>query len=240
MYLIAIVGILAAGSGVMSSCMSAPRAEPRSTRPPELSLDDTDPEHGRVRLLWAQRFYEGGQWDGPSRLLTLCETTTGMEETGRTLDFSAYTDCREGLRLDARVPLGGEYWSPPEVFSEGRDDFALLTIESGGSATNRSYALIWLGGWVDPQPARAIPIECPLAALGHLVGPDQYSAPGRVWIGLRQHAQPPLRFSFSIWNAGESNNFPTGGSVSGTMRVDRGSDGRPERLVVDRWEFVRE
>jgi hypothetical protein len=200
----------------------------------EIAFDRTDPMRGPVRLVWLQRlFYEDQRWDRPPALLTIHEVSVWNQDP--VYECSAYTLTRAGPRLDARVGLGSGSWSAPTVFADAGDTFALFTTECGGSSTYRTYALIHLG----QDGAREVPIEHPLDPLGHLLGPGQHSEPARTWIGESPDGVPPLRFEFSIWNQDESNNFPTGGSVSGTMRVQRDAAGRPQSLAVETWEQTK-
>jgi hypothetical protein len=146
--------------------------------------------------------------------------------------LSAYAVTSHGLRLDVSVRHDAPYWSVPAIFQDGRDTLVLFETQDAGSATYREYGLLVL----DEAGAREIPIEAPTATLARLIAAGQNSDEGRTWIGFLPEYGPALAFEFSIWNRGESNNFPSGGTVHGGMRVRRDAEGRAERLVVGEWE----
>lgn len=222
-------------STVACECATRPATKPETEGSfGEIASDHTDPTLGLVRLIWLQRlFYEDQQWSRPAVLLTIHEVSARNQEP--VYECSAYTLTQAGPRLDVRVGLGSGSWSVPTVFADAGDTFALFATESGGSSTYQTYVFFHLC----QDGAREVPIEPPLDSLGYVLGTGQHSEPGRTWIGQFPVGAQPLRFEFSIWNRDEWNNFPTGGSVSGTMRIRRDAAGRPESLAVESWELTK-
>lgn len=198
----------------------------------EVCTDYTDETSGQSRrLLWLQRLFDDLGADRAPALLTV-HVTDGQGEWP-IYSLSAYSLTVAGPRLDVCVPLAGASWSPPILFRDGGDYFAFFETDMSGSASCRFCAVIYLGD----DRASQVPIEAPLVALAHLIDEGQHSEPARTWIGRDETGMGPLAFSFAIWNPGEHDNFPTGGSVAGTMCVRRDEGGRPEMLVVDAWEY---
>ncbi|MFM9964014.1 MAG: hypothetical protein ACKV2Q_22655 [Planctomycetaceae bacterium] len=107
-----------------------------------------------------------------------------------------------------------------------------LRHNSGGSASCWDYELVSLLPSAQ-QKLFVISIEPPTVALKSLLKPTLHSESARTWIAFEKGS---FRFSFALWNEGEHNNFPTGGTINGTMKLVMNDDGEPSRLVVDQWE----
>ncbi len=116
--------------------------------------------------------------------------------------------------------------------SEGIPMFFSCVNTSGGSSSTWQYQLVCITPNTESK-LRAISIDLPTETLKSLISETQNSEPDRTRIAFGNGA---FWFSFSIWNEGDRSNFPTGGGVSGRMKLMFDADGQPSRLVVADWK----
>jgi hypothetical protein len=194
------------------------------------TLSEVCSDHDGRRLLWFQRLFDTEQF-GRTPVALAVHVQEGAGEWS-VYTLTAYAVTSHGLRLDVCVRRDAPYWRVPIIFRDGRDTLALFETLDAGSASYHQYALLVL----DETAAREIPIDGPTVTLADQIADGQYSEAGRTRIGFLPEYGPGPAFEFSIWTRGESNNFPSGGTVHGRMEVRRNAAGRAERLVVGEWQ----
>jgi hypothetical protein len=174
---------------------------------------------------WARAYYDNEKWRGRTPIMVVCHGDLGEGNTVVRFFLKRPAGFEPALAFD----FGWGGLSDPVQFAHGGDEFVLLRHNSGGSSSHWRLHVVWLGH----DSVAEVPIDPPVHALAHLLTEGQHSCTSRTSI---RHERAALRFSFAIWNPGENNNFPSGGWVEGTMRLER-QDGVPARFVVDGWTF---
>ncbi len=190
------------------------------------------PKSDVAEFRWARVFYGGARFNRKPLLVT-CHTS---DSWGHLVRF--YAKEGERFRLLHEEGFGWGYLADPLFFQRSKRDFMLLCNNSGGSASQWDYRCVYLGSpysrdSIQPE-VRALPIEAPVTTLKHLFKKGQHSPPTRTYI--KPGVASGLAFSFHIWNPGEHNNFPTGGSVTGSLKLVLDENGKPLRFALDSWE----
>jgi hypothetical protein len=175
------------------------------------------------RIVYMQRIGN----DAEVGVLLKIEERDEPNAVGPTLIASVQGIDDQGRRPYVEAQFGCERWDVPLLF----DGIAVFRSSAGGSSTSYSYEAFDL----TPSDPRLIEIEMPTTALSHLLGPGQQLDPRRVHLGLSEDGQ--LLFCFNIWNAGDGHNFPSGGTVTGTLVASRDSEHRPRAISVRDWTF---
>lgn len=179
------------------------------------------PDCPAFEFLWGQSYWSPPKWNGPAVFVT-------CHRYGLNVLIRLYFRQPGELDLQQQFCFGWGHLDDPETFRVGDERFFLFRHNSPGSASLYSYRVIWAG---DPgNGMRTIAIETPTKALVHLLEETQHSCATRTHIEAKSVAP---RFSFSIWNPGDLNNFPTGGHVTGSFKLVRDSSGAPFEFVVD-------
>lgn len=222
--------------------MGVPRSLPATVRPiPRVELASALDERFRaplagekLHLMWCKVFFPTPKFSGPPVLVTwhALHVSAGHLVRFYVSDGNEYVPAHE-------VAFGGGWLPEPEYWEEGRLAFLLFRHNSGGSSSDWQHVVVAVGPPYDCRGGcgtiREIEIESPVERLSSVMTERQHSDPGRTYI--EPNAGLGLKFSFSIWNEGEHNNFPTGGRVTGTLALQSDETGKPARFVVDRWTY---
>jgi hypothetical protein len=172
-------------------------------------------------------FWPSEKWGRDALLMTIHSSPWGHADMVR-----FFLRNREQCVAMEEIQIGGESLDAPQYFEEGTGTggFIMLTGHDGGASSDYpEYHLVWVGG-MKASVAKEVPIEDPVMRLQDLMRPGQHS--DRFWI---QRVNGQLTFSFAIWNEKDPNNFPTGGGITGTMKILVDGQGDPTKLVVDEW-----
>lgn len=187
---------------------------------------------GVIELTWARVLYSGPKWTRMPVLVT-CHSSILR---GHAVRF--YAKDRDVFRPLHEVCFGPGYLETPMHFEQSRRAFILLRHNSGGSASYWKHRCVYLGQPYSDDPThcevKGVSIESPVKALKHVFEKGQHSPPARTYIAPA--AGRGLRFSFSIWNPGEFNNFPTGGRITGNLKLVLDEEGKPLRFALANWK----
>ena len=181
-----------------------------------------------IPLWWARLF--GGDEAGP-RLL--CTHHRVHSDGFHQLRFYAVHNDQYQPLEEYRNMMG--WIEEPYFFRNGGQEFILITLGSGGSATRYYYGLLWWNG----REVTDLSIECPAEKLAPLIEEQGWRLTGQLWIANEFGTVP--NFSVPFVKPDElGTNFPPNGYgyAKGEMRIVRDSQGCPVRLAVGEYQLV--